>query len=113
MPLLFSYGTLQQDTVQTSTFGRRLQGRPDVLHGFEPGRVPIQDAPLVKATGRAYHANARYTGRAADQVMGTVFEVTDAELAAADGHEAPAQYRRVAVTLASGARAWVYVHAET
>ena len=26
MPLLFSYGTLQQDEVQISTFGRRLEG---------------------------------------------------------------------------------------
>ena len=27
MPLLFSYGTLRQETVQLSTFGRLLQGR--------------------------------------------------------------------------------------
>jgi gamma-glutamylcyclotransferase (GGCT)/AIG2-like uncharacterized protein YtfP len=40
-----------------------------------------------------------------------VFEVTDAELAAADEFERPAAYRRVAVRLASGADAWGYVHA--
>jgi gamma-glutamylcyclotransferase (GGCT)/AIG2-like uncharacterized protein YtfP len=111
MPLLFSYGTLQQETVQTSTFGRRLTGRRDVLHGFEPARVPIENALVVQATGLTHHANARYTGRAADQVDGMVFEVTDEELAAADQYEAPAQYEKVFVTLASGARAWVYVHA--
>ena len=35
MPLLFSYGTLQQPAVQLSTFGRLLQGTPDELLGFE------------------------------------------------------------------------------
>ncbi len=39
------------------------------------------------------------------------FEVTDAELAAADDYERPAAYVRIAVVLASGASAWVYVHA--
>jgi gamma-glutamylcyclotransferase (GGCT)/AIG2-like uncharacterized protein YtfP len=42
-------------------------------------------------------------------VSGTVFEITDAELAAADRYEQLAAYRRIAVTLASGKRAWVYV----
>lgn len=31
---LFSYGTLQQETVQLSTFGRKLQGTADVLIGY-------------------------------------------------------------------------------
>jgi len=33
MPLLFSYGTLQQQSVQQSTFGRLLTGRSDALVG--------------------------------------------------------------------------------
>ena len=32
--LLFSYGTLQQDDVQRSTFGRLLRGRADALVGY-------------------------------------------------------------------------------
>jgi gamma-glutamylcyclotransferase (GGCT)/AIG2-like uncharacterized protein YtfP len=44
-------------------------------------------------------------------VSGTVFELTDAELAAADRYEEPAAYQRRTVTLASGKQAWVYVHA--
>jgi len=35
MALLFSYGTLQQEAVQMSTFGRLLDGQPDELVGFE------------------------------------------------------------------------------
>jgi len=44
-------------------------------------------------------------------VSGTVFEITDAELADADTYEARAAYTRVSVTLASGREAWVYVDA--
>ncbi|MGH9961724.1 MAG: gamma-glutamylcyclotransferase, partial [Pyrinomonadaceae bacterium] len=39
MPLLFSYGTLQQESVQLSTFGRLLQGQGDALLGFEQSLV--------------------------------------------------------------------------
>ena len=34
MPLLFSYGTLQQDDVQRATFGRLLTGQRDTLPGY-------------------------------------------------------------------------------
>jgi gamma-glutamylcyclotransferase (GGCT)/AIG2-like uncharacterized protein YtfP len=111
MPLLFSYGTLQQKAVQLETFGRSLEGRPDVLYGFAPALVPIADPRLAAKSGGSHYANAAYTGRGDDQVRGTVLEVTEAELAAADQYEAPANYERVRVTLASGAAAWVYVHA--
>ena len=43
MPLLFSYGTLQQPNVQRSTFGRLLRGHADELPGFEPSLVEIED----------------------------------------------------------------------
>ena len=43
-------------------------------------------------------------------MQGTVFEVTEAELAMADTFEAQFDYRRVNVTLASGNDAWVYVY---
>jgi hypothetical protein len=41
MPLLFSYGTLQQEDVQLSTFGRLLHGQRDELPGFEQSFVRI------------------------------------------------------------------------
>jgi hypothetical protein len=49
-------------------------------------------------------------GDAADQVEGTAFEITPAELAAADRYEV-ADYKRIAVTLLSGRNAWIYVKA--
>ena len=110
MPLLFSYGTLQQEDVQLSTFGRLLHGSTDELVGFAPSLVKIEDPTVVAALGRTHHANVTFNGRDDSRVNGTVFEVTNAELAAADQYEQPAAYTRVAVTLASGKQAWVYVH---
>ena len=109
--MLFSYGTLQQEDVQRATFGRLLRGRADELIGFESAQVRIEDREQAAALGRTHHANVIASGRSGSRVAGTVFEVTDAELAAADAYERPASYARVAVTLASGTAAWVYVHA--
>lgn len=113
MPHIFSYGTLQQDDVQLSTFGRRLQGERDDLPAFEPSAVKIEDAGLAAALGRTHHANATYNGRGDSRVNGTVFEITDAELAAADAFEQVAAYKRIYVTLASGRKAWAYVDARS
>ena len=113
MPLLFSYGTLQLARVQHETFGRELIGRPDRLAGFESIRIVIDDPAVIAASGRADHQNARFDGSASTGIDGTVFEVTDRELAEADRYEAAAAYTRIAVTLASGDTAWIYVHAPT
>ena len=109
MPLLFSYGTLQQEDVQLSTFGRLLQGQSDELPGFEPSLVRIEDPHVVAASGKTHHANVTFNGRHDSRVSGTVFEITDAELAAADRYEQLAAYKRVAGLLASGKQAWVYM----
>jgi len=113
MPLLFSYGTLQQADVQLATFGKLLQGRSDELPGFEPSLVRIEDPQVVAASGKTHHANVTYNGRNDSRVNGTVFEITDAELAAADQYEQLAAYTRVGVMLASGKQAWVYVDARS
>jgi len=110
MARLFSYGTLQNEDVQLSTFGRALEGWADSLPGFQPDAVKIEDAAIVRAIGRTHHANVIPASRADSRVQGTVFEITDAELTQADEFEAQFSYRRVAVTLASGNHAWVYVH---
>jgi len=107
MPLLFSYGTLQDEAVQLSTFGRLLQGQPDELIGFEQSVLTIDDPQFVATSGKAAHANVKFNGKADSRVRGTVFEVSDTELACADRYE-PQEYTRIMATLASGRRAWVY-----
>ncbi|MEO6260594.1 MAG: gamma-glutamylcyclotransferase family protein [Thermoanaerobaculia bacterium] len=113
MPLLFAYGTLQQETVQLSTFGRLLQGHRDELPGFEQSFVKIEDQHVLATTGKTHHANVTFNGELLSRVGGTVFEVTDTELAAADQYERLVAYKRIAATLASGKQAWVYVDARS
>lgn len=110
MPLLFSYGTLQQEAVQLSTFGRRLRGKPDQLVGFEQSVLRIEDPQFVATSGKADHAIVRYNGRDDSRVSGMVFDLSDEELAHADRYE-PAGYTRISTVLASGRRAWVYAEA--
>lgn len=107
--LLFSYGTLQLESVQLATFGRRLEGGDDVLHGFAEVTVEIRDPAVLAASGIAVHRGLVASPHA-PPLAGKVFHVTVAELAAADVYESE-NYRRVLVPLASGARAWVYVNA--
>lgn len=111
MPLLFSYGTLQQEEVQLSTFGRKLDGEKDLLLGYEPSLVKIPDPAVAQRLGKTHHDNVNATGDDWSTVQGTVFEVTDDELSRADRFEAEFAYQRVDAELASGKRAWVYVHA--
>ena len=113
MPLLFSYGTLQQESVQISTFGRALVGHADAIVGFVRSKVKLEDPGAVVALGEEEHVNVVFDGSATSRVPGAVFEVTDEQLAAADAYEGAASYRRVVATLASGARAWVYAHTST
>jgi len=113
MALLFSYGTLHQHDVQLATYGRTLNGHPDELVGYAPALVKIGDPKLAANLGRTHHNNATFNGNNASRVTGTVFEITDAELASTDEYEAPFFYRRITAPLASGRQAWVYVHAHT
>lgn len=110
LPLLFSYGTLQQDSVQLATFGRLLRGRPDALVGFSQGLVAIEDPEVVRTSGSSHHPIVRPSADAQARVQGTVFEISEAELTQADRYEVAA-YQRVEARLASGGLAWVYVAA--
>lgn len=107
---LFSYGTLQRETIQLATFGRKLEGRPDVLVGYSSSLVPISDQQVVTNTGETHYRNVLFTGNDADLIEGTVFDVTDDELRSADSYEAEENYERITVILRSGTTAWVYMH---
>jgi glutathione synthase/RimK-type ligase-like ATP-grasp enzyme len=108
---LFSYGTLQDEAVQLATFGRRLHGKSDELHGYHRTLLEIHDAQVVATSGATHHPIVRHTSDPAHTVQGTLLCITPEELAQADAYEVD-DYRRISVTLASGRRAWVYVQAD-
>ena len=107
---LFSYGTLQLETVQRETFGRLLTGAADALPGYSRTMVRIIDPAVIAASGVDHHPIVVASDDPDDSVEGMVFEITAAELAAADTYEV-SDYKRVDVVLKSGLRAWVYVQA--
>jgi Gamma-glutamyl cyclotransferase, AIG2-like len=111
MPLLFSYGTLRDPSVQLRVFGRTLSGTADQLVGFAQSSLEVRDPAFVAVNG-SRHVIVQRTGRDEDRTPGTVFELTDQELAMADAYE-PAGYRRVAVRFASGRQGWVYAETKS
>ena len=105
---LFAYGTLQTEAVQLSVFGRRLDGKRDVLAGYRLTIVRIEDEDFVALSGSADHRSLQFTGNPSDFVEGAAFAVTRSELLQADAYE-PAGYTRTLVQLRSGLKAWVYL----
>jgi gamma-glutamylcyclotransferase (GGCT)/AIG2-like uncharacterized protein YtfP len=109
---LFSYGTLRKEEVQMVSFGRLLSGTPDALTGYACVQIEIKNAEVVALSGEKFHPVIVETGDPADEVRGTLFLVSEAEIAAADAYEA-SDYKRIEVTLKSGRNAWVYAKART
>jgi hypothetical protein len=107
---LFSYGTLQFASVQTALFGRLLEGRPDAMPGYSHTMIELTDPDVIAKSGTASHPIVTHTGNPSDKTEGTVFFITEDELAAADAYEV-SDYKRIQVRLQSGTDAWVYVAA--
>ena len=108
MESLFTYGTLQLEDVQLATFGRRLEGRRDLLVGYRLVMIKIGDEDFVAKSGTADQRNLQFTGDASDLVDGIVFALTMKELEQSDAYE-PESYERVLVQCRSGLSAWVYL----
>ncbi len=108
---LFSYGTLRQHDVQLATFGRELEGQADVLSGYNLTIIEITDPDVIATSGTAFHPMVKRTDDPHDTVAGMAFRITQVELSRADAYEV-ADYKRVAVRLASGIEAYVYVNAD-
>jgi Gamma-glutamyl cyclotransferase, AIG2-like len=78
--------------------------------GYDLDYVTITDPHVVATSGSDRHPILRPTDRPDAHVDGTVFTISETELAAADEYEVDA-YQWISVPLRSGPRAWVYVFA--
>jgi len=112
MEYLFSYGTLQNKDVQITTFGRELDGQADALVGFRQGWLEITDPNVLKTSKQTHHPIVSRSANNNDHVAGTVFEVSQKDIALADAYEVD-DYVRIEVKLASGKTAWLYVDANS
>lgn len=95
---LFTYGTLQEATVQTKLFNRLLEGTQDLLYGFK-----ASDSLVA-----GLYPSLTYTKNEEHEVKGLVFAISGSELLKTDAYEGEAYFRKK-VRLASGKSAWVYL----
>jgi hypothetical protein len=82
--------------VQLATFGRELNGSPDSLMEFALSMLEITEPKVIATSGARHHPVLRRTGTDHDEVPGMVFDITAAELLAADAYEVD-DYERVQV----------------
>lgn len=108
MEKLFSYGTLQLESVQMELFGRTIAMAPDSLVGYKKEQIKIKAEPVMNLSGEEEYAVISYTGHDADVIEGVVLSITREELEYADEYETR-EYKRILVTLKSGKQSWVYV----
>lgn len=108
MEKLFSYGTLQLESVQLQTFGRLLEGKKDRLFGYKTEFVEITDEEVLRKSGEKYHPILRKSVNANDFTVGVVYEITEEELQQADLYEVD-DYKRVLEKFESGVEAWIYI----
>lgn len=108
MPLLFSYGTLQKEQVQLETFGRLLKGESDSLPCYKLDFVEITDVEVLRKSGQQFHPIIKYSGNIKDMVEGMLFEVTEAEILAADEYEVD-DYKRIETIFTSGKSGFIYI----
>jgi gamma-glutamylcyclotransferase (GGCT)/AIG2-like uncharacterized protein YtfP len=106
---VFSYGTLQMPRVQQELLGRQVRMTDDVLLGYDTVPVQIDHPDVIEFSGSSTHLGL-VPGAPDARIAGKLLHVTEADFPAFDEYEGD-EYRRIAVTLESGASAWVYVKA--
>jgi hypothetical protein len=96
--------------VPAESVAERIDGYDDAIVGYDLAYVTITDPQVVATSGSDRHPILRPTDRPDAHVDGTVFTISEAELAAVNEYEVD-DYRRISVPLRSGPHAWVYVFA--
>ena len=102
MQKLFTYGTLQNDDIQETIFGRQLQGTPEILIGYV-----IKEIQIEEEFGIVHYPIIMETNNPEDTINGIVYEITSIDLRQADLYEG-LHYKRVEVHLQSNEMVWAY-----
>ncbi len=97
----FSYGSLQDFSIQQTLLGKNLKGENDVLHGYSIANEKIADQFPIAVKSED----------SKDKIPGTLYLLTDQDMSKIDIYEGPA-YMRVKLPLESKKMAWVYVKNE-
>ena len=105
---LFSYGTLQKETVQLRLFGKSLRSSSDVLQGYRVIAFEVKDESFLSKGEASHQMTVVLSGNNDDVINGRVLEMTIEELTITDRYE-PKEYERIKVKLRSGKEAWVYL----
>jgi gamma-glutamylcyclotransferase (GGCT)/AIG2-like uncharacterized protein YtfP len=102
MENLFAYGSLMEEEVQKTVFGRILQGVPEKLLGYEVKRIEIEEE-----FGLENYPIITPTEDYSDCIEGIVYELTIEELQLSDTYEGNS-YNRIQVPLKSQQMVWAY-----
>ena len=94
---MFTYGSLQEEKIQSALYGRSLKGKKDCLLGYVMLEQKIFDQyPVIRPSLLK-----------TDVICGMVYEISERELLKTDVYEGNS-YKRKEVVLQSGKSAWVY-----
>jgi gamma-glutamylcyclotransferase (GGCT)/AIG2-like uncharacterized protein YtfP len=102
MENLFAYGSLREEEVQKSIFGRILKGVPEKLQGYVVKRIEIEEE-----FGLENYPIITPTEDSSDCIEGIVYELTVQELQLSDTYEGNS-YTRIEVPLQSKQLVWAY-----
>jgi gamma-glutamylcyclotransferase (GGCT)/AIG2-like uncharacterized protein YtfP len=102
MEQLFTYGSLQNADVQETIFGRKLEGKPEILVGYTVKEISIEEE-----FGMEKYPIIVPTQNEEDTISGILYELSPSDLQKTDTYEGY-HYKRIQVALESKQTAWVY-----
>lgn len=99
---LFTYGTLQDETVQQMLFNKKIKGIPDSIIGFDKKEINLE--------GNIYPILIK-NQKSLEKIKGTCYNLSESDILICDEYEG-CEYKRITTKLTSGIKAWVYISSE-
>ncbi|MGY5356111.1 gamma-glutamylcyclotransferase family protein [Wenyingzhuangia sp. IMCC45467] len=110
MKLFFSYGVLQFEKTQIETFGKPLPSKKDIVKGYKLDNIKVVNPEMVTLMDNNFHPIAKPSNNPNDEIIGTVFELNEDDLAKAEAFTNQCKtIKKIEVTLDSGKKSWMYV----